>query len=361
MSKTHYTRRTLLQTGLALPALSALSACGKGSNAIGATGEPKELSFYCWDTYIDKAIIDEFTRLSGIRVNMEILGSNAELLEAMQGGNAKGYDLIVPSNNYVERLVKAEHLLPLNAASIPNRANIDTPFVDAGFDPGRLYSMPLTWFALGIAYDKRRVKKPPTSWKPLFESDAHKGRIALLAEGADVFRIYAKYLGISINQMTLADVAKIEQMLKAQKPNLKAFHEDDGQDMLMAGELDMVMEFNGDIAQIMRKNKNIGFVVPDEGTLLNGDNLAIPVGAKHPKNAHAMINFLMSSTIGKKLAESRLYPTCNGATKAMMGDDYLKNPVLYLPPLSLARSEFAYLNEELDMAIDAAFARVMEA
>jgi spermidine/putrescine transport system substrate-binding protein len=351
-------RRRFLHGATAIPLATLATGCSTGPAQIAPTGEPKEISLFCWDTYIDKAILDRFTQLSGIKVAMSVMSSNAELMEVMRGGNVPGYDLIVPSNNYVERLIKSDNLVPLDMKALPNRANIDTPFVDVGYDPGRLYSMPLTWFALGIAYDKRRVAKAPKSWKLLLDSDAHKGRVALLEEGTDVFRIYAKYLGKSLNQITPSDVAAIEAMLKKQKPNLHSFHQDDGQDLLAKGELDMVMEFNGDIAQLMRTNPNIGFVVPNEGTLLNGDNLAIPLGARHPKNAHALINFLMSAEIGKQIATSRLFPTCNGAAKKMMGKDYLENPILYLPPEPLARSEFAFLDEAIDTEIEAAFARV---
>jgi spermidine/putrescine transport system substrate-binding protein len=358
-AKKSLSRRTMMQAAMTLPLAAALPGCSDSIGTIAATGEPKEVQLYCWDTYIDRAILDDFTRASGVKVTLAVMSSNAELMDAMKGGNAQGYDVIVPSNNYVERLAKAELLLPLDKSAIPNQENIDTPFVDVGYDPGRVYSMPLTWFALGIAYDKRRVKKSPKSWKPLLESDEYKGRIALPAEGADLFRIYTKYLGKSVNQLDSALITTIEQMIQKQKANLKSFHQDDGQDMLDHGEVDMVMEFNGDIAQLMRKNPNIAFVVPNEGTLLNGDNLCIPVGAKHPKNAHALINFLLAAQIGKRIAETKLYPTCNGAAKAMMGPDYLKNPVLYLPAEPLARSEFAFLNEERDAMIDQAFARIM--
>jgi spermidine/putrescine transport system substrate-binding protein len=200
-SKLSLNRRTILQASLCLPFVSSLANCSDNVGTIAATGEPKNVNLYCWDTYIDQQILDEFTKVSGVKVNLSIMASNGELVSKIKGGNAQGYDVIVPSNNFVERLAKAELLLPLDKASIPNRENIDTPFVDVGYDPGRVYSMPLTWFALGIAYDKRRIKKAPKSWKPLLESDEYKGRIALPAEGADLFRIYTKYLGKSVNQL----------------------------------------------------------------------------------------------------------------------------------------------------------------
>jgi spermidine/putrescine transport system substrate-binding protein len=110
-------------------------------------------------------------------------------------------------------------------------------------------------------------------------------------------------------------------MMIKQKPNIKAFHEDNGQDLLLKGEVDVVLEYNGDIAQIMTEDEDIGFVIPKEGSQLNSDNLCIPKGAPRPKNAHAFINYLLDAEAGKKIAETILFPTPNAAAKALMPDE----------------------------------------
>jgi spermidine/putrescine transport system substrate-binding protein len=221
--------------------------------------------------------------------------------------------------------------------------------------------MPYTWLALGIGYRKSKVKAVPDSWKVLFDSDEYKGRIAVLSEAGDMFRLYGKYLGKSVNGLTDADLKMIEAMMIKQKPNIKSFHEDNGQDLLLKGEVDVVLEYNGDIAQAMVEDPDIGFVIPKEGSQLNSDNLCIPKDAPHPKNAHAFINYLLDAEAGKKITETILYPTPNAAAKALMPDDYKDNPVIFPPADILAKCEYAKFNPELQPKYEEAFTRVRAA
>lgn len=305
----------------------------------GTSGEEAKLNFYTWDTYIGETTIKDFNGASGIDVNMSLFANNDELFAKLRGGNP-GFDVIVPSNDFVERLVLSDLILPLDHSKIPNFKNAAPEFQDVPFDPKRAYSMPYTWLALGIGYRKSKVQGVPDSWKYLFDSDQYKGRIALLSEAGDLFRLSAKYLGKSVNDVTPEMVKTIEAMLTKQKANVKAFHEDNGQDMLASGEVDLVLEYNGDIAQIMAEDDDIGFVIPNEGSQLNADNLCIPKGAKHPENAHAFINYLLDAQAGKKITETILYPTPNAAAKALMPDSYKSNQVIFPPADVLAKLSF---------------------
>ncbi len=132
-----------------------------------------------------------------------------------------------------------------------------------------------------------------------------------------------------------------------QKPSVKNFHVDDGQDLLLKGDVDLVLEYNGDIAQVMIEDKDIDFIVPKEGSQLNSDNLCIPKGAPHPKNAHAFINYLLDAEVDKKITETILFPTPNNAAKALMPDSYKNNPVIFPPADVLAKCEYAKFNPEL--------------
>jgi spermidine/putrescine transport system substrate-binding protein len=154
---------------------------------------------------------------------------------------------------------------------------------------------------------------------------------------------------------------QIEAMLIKQKSNVKAFHEDNGQDLLASGEVDLVLEYNGDIAQIMKEDEDIGFVLPKEGSQLNSDNLCIPKGAPRPKNAHAFINYLLDAEVGKKITETIQYPTPNDAAKALMPDSYKNNPVIFPPADMLAKCEYAAYNETLQPMYEEAFTRVRAA
>jgi len=356
-------RRSLLQAlGVAAVGISfgGVAACSKGEGKKLSNGEEAKLNFYNWDTYIGENTLDNFKEATGVDVTMDLFDSNDVLFAKFKAGNP-GYDVIVPSNDFVERMSKAGMLMPLDHALLPNKKNIDPAYINVEYDLQRKFSMPYTWLALGIGYRKSKVSARPDSWKVLFDSPEYAGRIAWLSEAGDMFRLYGKYLGKSVNALTPADIATIEKMMIKQKPNVKKFHEDDGQDLLLKGDVDVVLEYNGDIAQAMTEDKDIDFVVPKEGSQLNSDNLCIPKGAPHPKNAHAFINYILDANVDKEITETILYPTPNAAAKALMPDSYKNNPVIFPPADVLAKCEYARFNPELQPLYEEAFTRVRAA
>jgi spermidine/putrescine transport system substrate-binding protein len=363
-------RRSLLK-GMGAAAIgisfAGLAGCSGGESAqVGAdgkllsTGEVAELNFYNWDTYIGETTLEDYKTESGTNVKMSLFANNDELFAKLRAGNP-GFDVIVPSNDFVERMVQSDMIIPLNRSLIPNFENIDPAFADVAYDPGRKYSIPYTWLVLGIGYRKSKVKAEPDSWKVLFDSDEYKGRIALLSEAGDLFRLYGKYLGKSVNDLNAADIKRIEAMMIKQKPFVKAFHEDNGQDLLAKGEVDLVLEYNGDIAQKMVEDPDIGFVIPKEGSQLNSDSLCIPKGAPHPKNAHAFINYLLDGNAGKKITETIQYPTPNAKVKALMGEAYSNNQVIFPRADILSKCEYAKFNAEIQPLFEEAFTRVRAA
>ncbi|NJS14035.1 MAG: spermidine/putrescine ABC transporter substrate-binding protein [Sphingopyxis sp.] len=357
-------RRSLLQ-GLGVAAVGltftgTLAGCAGEAPQTLANGEEGLLNLYNWDDYMGETTLADFKTATGVEVKMDLFDNNDTLFAKFRAGNP-GYDLIVPSNDFVERMVQADMLMELDHSQIPNKKNLDGAYIDVAYDPQRKYSMPYTWLVMGIGYRKSKVQTPPDSWKALFDSDQYKGRIAVLSEAGDMFRLYAKYMGKSVNAITPADVKAIEAMMIKQKPNIAKFHSDDGQDMLAKGEVDLVLEYNGDIAQLMSEDDDIGFVVPKEGSQLNSDNFCIPKGAKHPKNAHAFINFILDAENGKKVSETILYPTPNAAAKALMPDGYKSNPAIFPPGDVLAKCEYAKFNPELQPLFEEAFTRIAAA
>jgi spermidine/putrescine transport system substrate-binding protein len=345
------TRRDILKSfgaaAIGITMGSGLTGCSeKPVKKIPPTGEPKTLSFHNWATYVADDTLDNFKRASDITINMTPLRTNEDLYALLKTKNT-GFDVIMPSNDFVERLIKEDMLLPLDHSLIPNKANIAPNFTNVSYDPGRLYSMPYTWLVFGIGYDKSKVKVKPDSWKSIFESDQYKGRIGLLSEPSTLYKLYAKYLGLSLNTMTRADVDRITAMMIKNKPNIKIFHDDNGQDLLLGGEVDLVLEYNGDIAQAIARESDLDFVIPKEGSLLKSDCLCIPKTSARPKNAHAFINYLLEAEVAKDIYEAIKYPAPNAAATALMGDDYKKNRTIFPPSDVLARCEYASFNGEL--------------
>ncbi|WP_448582114.1 ABC transporter substrate-binding protein [Thermaurantiacus sp.] len=317
---TSVSRRKLL-AGMGVAAVGfSFSGCGRG--------DERRLNFYNWQDYVGETTLADFRAKTGVLVNQSFFASNDELFAKLKAGNP-GYDVIVPSNEFVTRMREADMLEPIDMGKVPNFANIDPAFREAAWDPAPRHSVPYTWLVLGIGYRKSRVQGTPDSWKWLFDSDLYNDRIALITDAADLIRLGAKYMGRSLVGVDAQTAQAVADMLARQKPNIRRFHEDDGQDLLLAGEVDLVLEYNGDIAQRMREDSDLAFVVPREGSLINADTLAIPRGARDLELAHEFINFLLDAEVGKGIAASILYPTPNAAAKALMPAEYASNPVIF--------------------------------
>ncbi len=354
-------RRSLLQqfgaAAIGISFAGGLSACGGGNRRV--------VNFYNWDTYIGETTLADFEAATGVPVQMSLFATNDELFARLRAGNP-GFDVIVPSNEFVTRMSQAQMIQPLDHAQIPNMANLAPEFQDAPFDPGRQYSMPYTWLTLGIGYRKSAMPAGfvPDSWGYLLDNARFSQRIAVLSESADLIRLSAKYRGHSLNNIPDTLLSEIEQMLIRQKPHIKALHEDDGQDLLVSGEVDVVMEYCGDIAQIISEHgdEEFGWVIPREGTLLNQDCLAIPTGAPHVEDAHAFINYLLDAEAGAAIAEYIQYPTPNAAARDLLPDEYKNNPVIFPTPEIMAVSEYgAFEGDERARLYEEIFTRISAA
>ena len=254
----------------------------------------------------------------------------------------------------------ARNSVGYDTSAAPNIKNISPEFIkDAPFDPGRKYSLPYTWLVIGIGYRKSKVKEVPDSWKWLFDSDAYKGRITVMSDASELFRNCFKYLGHSLNDASPELLNQAEAMLAKQKPYIKSFHEDNGQDLLLSGEVDLAMEYNGDIAQIMTEDDDIDFVVPKEGAMRQQDTLAIPKGAPHPENALKFINFIFEPEVGAEITKTILYPSPNAAAVALMPEDYRDRKVIFPPADVMAKCEYPnYLGLEYSRLLDEAMTRL---
>jgi spermidine/putrescine transport system substrate-binding protein len=306
----------------------------------GRNGEEARLNLYNWDTYTGKTTLADFKAATGVEVQMSLFATNDELFSKLKAGNP-GFDVIVPSNDFVTRMIVSDMLRPLDLRKIPNRTNLLPGFRNPDFDPGRRYSMPYTWLVLGVGYRKSRTDGVPDSWKWLMDSDRYKGRIGLFSQADDLIELGAKYFGHSVRHVPPDLVERVADMYVRQKPNIKIFHNDEGQDLLLSGEVDVVMEYNGDIAQVMREDPDLDFVVPKEGSIINSDCLCIPKGAPRPDNAHQFINYVLGAAAGAEIYRTIMYPTPNEAALALMPQSYRDNPVIFPPPAAMARCEYA--------------------
>ena len=327
-----------------------------GAAAVGLTltAKPKfaaaqagNLVFANWDTYIGETTIADFTEETGISVTVDTFADVSELFAKMRGGNV-AYDVIVPSNDWLPRMIAADMVQELDHSKIPNMSNIFPRFMDTPFDPGRKYSLPYMWGTVGIGYRKSAVSGTPDSWKVLYDSDEYAGKIALLSDCGTMLGCALKYLGYSLNSTDKAENEAAAELIIKQKKNIKAFAEDNGQDLLAAGEVDVTMEYNGDIVQLMTEDDDVDYVIPKEGGILWEDVLAIPANAANVENAHAFINYIHAAEPNQLITDYIQYATPNKAGYELMDEGYKNNPDIFPPDDVVEASEFAeYLGEEV--------------
>lgn len=343
-------RRAFLGGALAVASAAALPRV--------AAAQGKQVNVYNWDTYIGESTLDDFTEATGIAVRYDLFASNDELFAKLREGNP-GYDVIFPSNNYVERMIVANMLEPLDHARIPNIANVAPRFADPAFDPGLRYSAPYFWGTQGIGY--RKSKSDPTKWADMFASDRYKGRMSLLND-TDIIRAALKYLGHSLDTRDKAEVDAAAEVLIKAKPNVKAFAPDTGQDLLISREVDVCMEWSGDIMQVMLEDDDLDYIVPEEGALLWVDNMCIPSRAPHLEEACAFINFILEGKVHGQIASEIHYACPNAAAMPFIPEADRDNPAIYPSEGVLELCEFAtYKGEAVEALYENALTRVLAA
>ncbi len=323
-------RRRFLAAGAAAFAVTLAPRLGRAA-------EEKKLNVYNWDTYIGQTTLDTFREKTGIEVQYDLFANNEELFGKLKEGNP-GYDIIVPSDYMVETMIKLDMLTPLDKAKLSNIGNIDPQFADPPYDPGMAHCVPYMWGTIGIGYRKSKADKPE-SWGDILDSDRYKGRIALLDDQRAVIGMALKYLGYSLNSTNPDEIAKARDLIIKQKPNLKAFAPDEGQNMLAAGDADLVQEWNGDILQVMTEDDDLDYVIPREGGEIFVDNMAIPKGAPHPENAHAFLDHILDAEVCKEIVETINYATPNLAARRLLAPELQTNPAMYPPVDVVAKSE----------------------
>ena len=277
----------------------------------GLASEKPKLNSYNWDTYIGETTLADFKALTGTSVRMDLIADNDELFARLKDGKP-GYDVNVPANNFVERMTADYMLMPSDHAAIPSMANIEPAFRDAAVDPGWRHSIPHMWGTVGIGYRKFRFDNELDSWRCLYDSDRYSGRCALLSEAGTMLGATFRYMGHPLNTADPKIVGAVEKLIVAQKLHFRLFAPDNGQNLLLPGEMDIAMEWNGDRVRANAENDDIAYVVPHAGSILWEDAFAITRGEPYPENAHAFINFILVAEAGARRSlcgNDRLYDT----------------------------------------------------
>lgn len=293
------------------------------------------INVYNWGEYIsdgaDEGTLDvnaEFTKLTGITVNYSTYATNEELYAKLKGGGSS-YDIIIPSDYMISRMIKEKMLTPLDFKNIPNFKYIKDTFVNPLYDPKNEYSVPYTWGTVGIIYDKTLVDEKDIDWDILWNED-YADRILMFDNPRDAFAIAEIMLGYSLNTENPEELEKAAEKLKEQKKVVQAYVMDEIFDKMGAGEALIAPYYAGDAITLMDEYEDLAFAVPKSGTNLFVDAMCIPSGSKQKEAAEMYINFMCEPDIAYATTTYIGYSTPNTAAYDML-DDEIKNDGISYP------------------------------
>ena len=248
-----------------------------------------------WGEYIDEALITEFEERTGIRVNYQTAESNEALYSLIKMGGAD-FDVIVPSDYMIGRLIEEDMLAELDYSAIPNYDLIDDQYKSLSFDPENKYTVPYTWGTVGIIYNTTMVDEPITSWGAMFD-EKYAGQVLMINNSRDALMVALCYLGYDINTTDEAQLEEAFQLIYDAKNKgvYQAFVMDEIFGKMEGGNAAIAMYYAGDYLTMLENNEDLAFVVPEEGSNWFVDAMCVLKSSQHQSEAMEWINFIAST------------------------------------------------------------------
>jgi putrescine transport system substrate-binding protein len=358
---------------LLLASLLALSACDKPADkpaaaapeasADSVSASARTLHVYNWSDYIAEDTLAQFQEATGIKVIYDVFDSNETLEGKLLAGHS-GYDVVVPSNHFLGKQIKAGAFLELDRSLLPNWEHLDPELLKQleVNDPGNRHAVPYLWGTNGIGYNVEQVKaalgvEQIDSWAVLYEPEniakLAKCGVAFLDSADEMIPSMLNYLGLDPNSEDPADYAKAEARLKQLQPHVRYFHSSKYVGDLANGSLCVAVGYSGDVFQAAARAEEAGngqqvaYAIPREGANLWFDTLAIPADAGHVAEAHAFIDYLLQPKVIASISDYVGYANPNRSSLELMDEEVRNDPLVYPPQEVLAK---LYVSAELPLA-----------
>lgn len=286
MKKNVWKKALALAAGMSVMA-GLVSGCG-------GSGKPT-LKVYSWGEYIDTSLIPQFEKEYDCKVVYETFDSNESMYTKLQSGEA--YDVLVPSDYMIERLIKEDALQPIDWSLVPNASGLDEAVLGEEFDPDNTYSVPFFYGTVGILYDTTVVdeKDLEDGWN-ILKNEKYAGNIYMYDSERDSFMIALKALGYSMNTTNRDEIDEAYNWLVEQRDTMKPVYAgDDVIDNMISGNKAMAVVYSGDASYIMSENEDLDYFAPDEGTNIWQDAMVITDDCTQVELAHAYINFMLEA------------------------------------------------------------------
>ncbi len=299
-------------------------------------GQNISINVYNWGEYISEGedegtlvVNKEFEELTGITVNYTTFATNEELYAKLKGGGVS-YDVIIPSDYMISKMIKEEMIQKINYDNIPNFKYIMDNFRNLAYDPTNEYSVPYTWGTVGIIYNKDMVDLPKEEidWGILWD-ETYRDQILMFDNPRDAFAIAEVMLGFDMNTEDTDQLKQASEKLKEQKSIVQAYVMDEIFDKMIANDAWIAPYYAGDALTILEDNEDLDFVVPKSGTNLFVDSMCIPVTAKQKEAAEMYINFMCEPDIAYSNIDYICYGTPHQAAFEMLDEEVQNDPVTY--------------------------------
>ncbi len=345
------------------PLATAIAAATGLAAATGAA-QADELFIYNWTNYTSPEVIDKFEEEYGIDVTLDVYTSNEDLMARLHAGDT-GFDIAMPSDSYVARMIEEDMLHSFDATQLENFGNVMAPHDAPFFDEERMYSAPYMWGTTGIGYRTDVLpegEEPEHSWAEVFEPrEAFQGEVAMLNEMSDVMAAAAFYLGYEPCTEDPAEWQDIQDLLEDQQPHVKQYNATGTDESLVSGEILIHQMWNGAAHRAWREDKAIGYLYPEEGTVFWSDNMVIPRGANNVENAKKFINFMMDQESAAMTSNFTGYASAIRDTEPYLDAELAESPAVNVPEAFADRlTAVEACSERSDELRDRVWTRIMQ-
>ncbi len=351
--------------GKTLLALSLTAVAGL------AQAQEKVLHVYNWSDYIAPDTLEGFQKETGIKVVYDVFDSN-EVLEAKLLSGGSGYDVVVPSNPFLAKQIKAGVFQKLDKSKLPNWGNLDKNLLKSldSSDPGNQYAVPYMWGTIGIGYNPEKVKAvlgenaPVDSWELVFKPENIEKLkacgVSFLDSPTEILPAALHYLGYPALSEKPDELKKAEELFLKIRPNVAYFHSSKYISDLANGNICVAIGYSGDIYQAKARAEEAGgaikvsYNIPKEGAGAFFDMLAIPADAKNVDNAHAFLNYLLKPEVMAPIVNYVQFPSANAASTPLVDEAIRTDPGIYPSDEVMAK---LYTFPDLDQKVQRAMTR----
>ena len=339
---------------LAAAGLCFVSACKKAS-------PEKTIKIYLPGAYMSETLVPDFEKQYDARVIIENFDSNEMMYAKVQAGDK--YDVLIPSDYMIERLLKQKMLQPIDKAAMTNIGELSDSVKNLSFDPDNTYSIPYFWGNVGIVYNTKNVAKEDVEKEgySILQNTKYAGKLYWYDSERDSFMIALKVLGYSMNTENKEEINKAyEWLLKMNDTMQPTYVTDEVIDNMSGGLKDLAIVYSGDAVTILAENEDMGYWAPNEGTNVWYDAMVIPANAENPKLANTFINYVIGydAALGNTKAVGYTSPNAKAYAEMIKAGGEYENNSAYKPRVGYAKDEIFHDNDVIRKMISELWIKV---